>query len=52
MIPDLAGEYRAMIADLANALTGISVPRARAEPRKLAIGRGCDRFVSVARLTA
>ena len=31
----LAGEYRAKVADLATALTGVSVPRARAELRKL-----------------
>jgi site-specific DNA recombinase len=35
MIPRLAGEYRSMVADLANTLTGVSVPRARAEVRKL-----------------
>lgn len=35
MIPGLASEYRAMIADLANSLTNVSVPRARAELRKL-----------------
>ena len=35
MIPRLAEEYRALIADLAQTLTGVSVPRARAELRKL-----------------
>jgi hypothetical protein len=35
MIPRLAQEYRALVADLAQTLTGVSVPRARAEVRKL-----------------
>lgn len=35
MIPRYASEYRAMVGDLANALTEVSVPRARAEIRKL-----------------
>ncbi len=35
MIPRLAEEYRALIGDLVQTLTGVSVPRARAELRKL-----------------
>jgi hypothetical protein len=35
VVPHLAAEYRSMVADLAKSLTGISVPRARAELRKL-----------------
>jgi hypothetical protein len=34
-IPRLASEYRAMVADLAKSLTAVSVPRVRAELRKL-----------------
>jgi hypothetical protein len=35
MIPRLAQEYRAMVADLARTLTGVNVDRAGAELRKL-----------------
>jgi hypothetical protein len=35
MIPRLADEYRELVGDLANGLAEVSVPRARAELRKL-----------------
>ena len=35
MIPRFAEDYRALVADLAQTLTNVSVPRARAEIRKL-----------------
>ena len=35
MIPRFAEDYRALVADLAKTLTNVSVPRARAEIRKL-----------------